>query len=38
MTIWGNGSGKITVNGRGIIYFEEIRHREQVSYFLLKFS
>jgi len=31
VTIWGNGSGKIIINGRDITYFEEIHHRQQVS-------
>lgn len=35
VTIWGNGSGKLIINGRDITYFEEIIHREQVSYSLL---
>lgn len=34
VTIWGNGSGKIIINGRDITYFEEVLHRQQVSYFL----
>ncbi|XP_018393196.1 PREDICTED: 28S ribosomal protein S9, mitochondrial [Cyphomyrmex costatus] len=29
VTIWGNGSGKIVINGRDITYFEDIQHREQ---------
>jgi len=38
VTIWGNGSGKIIINGRDITYFEEIHHRQQVSCSLLKSS
>lgn len=30
VTIWGNGSGKIVINGRDITYFEEFNHREQI--------
>ncbi|XP_011870547.1 PREDICTED: 28S ribosomal protein S9, mitochondrial [Vollenhovia emeryi] len=30
VTIWGNGSGKIIINGCDITYFEETYHREQV--------
>nr|XP_012215093.1 PREDICTED: 28S ribosomal protein S9, mitochondrial [Linepithema humile] len=29
VTIWGNGSGKIIINGQNITYFEAIWHREQ---------
>ncbi|KAG5317048.1 RT09 protein, partial [Acromyrmex heyeri] len=36
VTIWGNGSGKIVINGHNISYFEDFQHREQVSYSLLK--
>lgn len=32
VTIWGNGSGIITINGLDITYFEEMHHREQVSF------
>lgn len=32
VTIWGNGSGIITINGHNITYFEEMHHREQVSF------
>lgn len=31
VTIWGNGTGKITINGNDITYFEDLHHREQVS-------
>jgi len=31
VTIWSNGSGKITINGQDITYFEDIWYREQVS-------
>ncbi|XP_018362470.1 PREDICTED: 28S ribosomal protein S9, mitochondrial [Trachymyrmex cornetzi] len=29
VTIWGNGSGKIVINGRDIGYFEDFQHRQQ---------
>ncbi|GAB1863079.1 28S ribosomal protein S9, mitochondrial [Camponotus japonicus] len=32
VTVWGNGSGIITINGHDITYFEEMHHREQVSF------
>lgn len=31
VTIWGNGSGNITINGQDITYFENMHHRDQVS-------
>ncbi|XP_014475046.1 PREDICTED: 28S ribosomal protein S9, mitochondrial [Dinoponera quadriceps] len=31
VTIWGNGSGKITINGQDITYFEDMHYREQLS-------
>lgn len=35
VTIWGNGSGNLIINGRDITYFEEIIHREQIIFPLL---
>lgn len=35
VTIWGNGSGNIIINGRDITYFEDILHREQIIFPLL---
>jgi len=35
VTIWGNGSGKITINGHDITYFEEMYHRQQIIFPLL---
>lgn len=35
VTIWGNGSGKITINGQDITYFEDMLHREQVVFPLI---
>lgn len=32
VTVWGNGTGKVNINGRGIEYFYEIRDREQVMF------
>ncbi|XP_029167086.1 28S ribosomal protein S9, mitochondrial [Nylanderia fulva] len=29
VTVWGNGSGNITINGQDITYFKDIQHREQ---------
>ncbi|XP_018353304.1 PREDICTED: 28S ribosomal protein S9, mitochondrial [Trachymyrmex septentrionalis] len=29
VTIWGNGSGKIVINGHDIAYFEDFQHRQQ---------
>lgn len=31
VTLYGNGSGKITINGQDITYFKEMHYREQVS-------
>jgi small subunit ribosomal protein S9 len=31
VTVWGNGSGNIVINGQDITYFKDMRHREQVS-------
>lgn len=36
VTILGNGSGKIIINGCDITYFEEVLHRQQVSYSLVQ--
>lgn len=33
VTIWGNGSGNITINGHNIMYFKHALHREEVSQF-----
>lgn len=35
VTIWGNGSGIITINGHDITYFEEMHHREQIIFPLM---
>ncbi|XP_039310180.1 28S ribosomal protein S9, mitochondrial isoform X3 [Solenopsis invicta] len=35
VTIWGNGSGKIIINGYDIMYFKETHHREQIIFPLL---
>ncbi|EEC12685.1 28S ribosomal protein S9, putative, partial [Ixodes scapularis] len=32
VTVWGNGTGKLSINGHGIDYFREIRDREQVMF------
>lgn len=32
VTLWGNGTGAVSINGQDITYFQNIRHREQVSY------
>lgn len=32
VTVWGNGTGKLSINGRGIDYFRETRDREQVMF------
>lgn len=37
VTVYGQGSGKITINGQGILYFDNIQDREQVL-FPLQFS
>ncbi|EFN87809.1 28S ribosomal protein S9, mitochondrial [Harpegnathos saltator] len=31
VTLWGNGSGKMIINGQDITYFKEMHYREQVS-------
>ncbi|KAH0956525.1 hypothetical protein HN011_002321 [Eciton burchellii] len=30
VTVWGNGSGNIVINGQDITYFKDMRHREQL--------
>lgn len=35
VTIWGNGTGKITINGHNITYFEDLHHREQIIFPLI---
>ncbi|XP_064473029.1 small ribosomal subunit protein uS9m-like [Ornithodoros turicata] len=32
ITVWGNGTGKVRINGCGIEYFEEMRDREQIMF------
>ncbi|KAK8763458.1 hypothetical protein V5799_033932 [Amblyomma americanum] len=32
VTVWGNGTGKVNINGHGIEYFEEVRDREQIMF------
>lgn len=35
VTVWGKGSGKITINGRDISYFKYFHHREQIIFPLM---
>uniref|UniRef100_A0A6M2CKU2 Small ribosomal subunit protein uS9m n=1 Tax=Rhipicephalus microplus TaxID=6941 RepID=A0A6M2CKU2_RHIMP len=32
VTVWGNGTGKVTINGHGIEYFDQIADREQIMF------
>uniref|UniRef100_A0A1E1X9A6 Small ribosomal subunit protein uS9m n=1 Tax=Amblyomma aureolatum TaxID=187763 RepID=A0A1E1X9A6_9ACAR len=32
VTVWGNGTGKVNINGHGIEYFDEVRDREQIMF------
>lgn len=32
VTVWGNGTGKVNINGHGIEYFDEVTDREQIMF------